>query len=59
MARVTVYMTISDADLQAGWQDDASEFEASVKATLQEVIGNDGNPYVPHFYGVDVEDDDA
>jgi hypothetical protein len=57
MARVTVYMTIADEDLAEGWGDLAGEFEASVKATLHEIVGDDGGAYVPHVLGVDVEDD--
>jgi hypothetical protein len=50
-------MTIADEDLAEGWGDLAGEFEASVKATLHEIVGDDGGAYVPHVLGVDVEDD--
>lgn len=58
MKRVTVYMLVSDEDLQAGWAGDEAEFEGSVKATLHEIVGDDGAAYVPKVLGVDVEDDD-
>ena len=54
MARINVYMTIDDNDLDAF----NGDLEASLKARLGEVFDDDANPVFPHFFGIDVEDED-
>lgn len=54
--RITVYMTMDSDDVTRGWADDAA-LEGTVKATLHELIGDDGGAYVPHVLGIDVETD--
>lgn len=56
MARITVYMTLPDEDIVTGWNSGAA-LEETVKATLHELIGDDGGAYVPYVFGIDVEDD--
>lgn len=57
--RVTVYMTMPEADIESGWGGDVGELEESVRATLHELVGDDGDVYVPHVLGIDVEPDDG
>ena len=46
-ATVLVSVSIRDTELATGWGDDATEYAASIRATLHEVIGDDGGAYVP------------
>jgi hypothetical protein len=45
-ATVVVTVSIRDTELATGWDGDATEYAASIRATLHEVVGDDG-PYVP------------
>jgi hypothetical protein len=46
-ATVLVSVSIRDTELAAGWYGDATEYAASIRATLHEVIGDNGGAYVP------------
>jgi hypothetical protein len=54
MARVAIYATIPDADLDAF----AGDLEASIRARLGEVFDDNADPVTLHTLGIDVEDDD-
>lgn len=51
---ITVRMTITDEEFAEGWNDDAGELEDTVRATLHELIGDNGAPYAPHIDAVEV-----
>lgn len=44
---LTVDVTVEGDDLADGWGDDLAELAASVRATLSELVGDDGGAYVP------------
>jgi hypothetical protein len=46
-ATVVVTVSIRDTELATGWDGDTTEYAASIRATLREVIGDDGGAYVP------------
>lgn len=53
MARIAIYATLPDADLDAF----RGDLEASIRARLGEVYDDDANPVVLHTLGIDVEDE--
>lgn len=44
---LTATVTLPDEDASTGWGGDRSEVAASIRATLHELIGDDGGAYVP------------
>lgn len=54
MARITLNLTISDEDIQQGWNGDLNEVRKSLEARLSEVYGDDGGAYVPSVWGFGV-----
>ena len=55
MAHITVVMTLSDETVRDGWNSEA-DLLATVKATLHELNGDDGNVYQPlAFTRLDVQ----
>lgn len=55
MARINLILTVTDDDLAQGWAGDIHEFSESVRATLHEVIGDDGMPYMPRLNFTDTD----
>jgi hypothetical protein len=45
--RLVLAVSITPAELSEGWGGSADEFYASVRATLREVIGDNGADYHP------------
>lgn len=54
--RITVHMDMDDRDVAAGWANDA-ELAATVRATLHELNGDDGDVYVPRVLDVEIEEE--
>lgn len=54
---VAVWLELPDVALDHGWGNDYVELAASLKATLSEIVGDDGVPYVPKFNGISVGED--
>jgi hypothetical protein len=47
MARLTVAVEVTAEEFAQGWNSDMDEFAASARATLHELIGDDGGAYQP------------
>lgn len=45
--QIAVTIDIADQDFAKGWNSDETELCESVKATLHELVGDDGAVYVP------------
>jgi hypothetical protein len=55
MHRITIEMDLSDEQIESGWASKLGEVGGSVAATLHEIIGDDGMPYVPENVSVTVK----
>lgn len=54
MAEITIRMRLRDDEVARGWGNDTSELAASIRATLHELNGDDGDVYVPTAVSVEI-----
>lgn len=53
--RVNVYLTLHQSEVFEGWNNDHRSLEASLKARLDEIYGDNGGAYSPHVLGIEVQ----
>jgi hypothetical protein len=56
--RIAIYMTLPAEEVQSGWNGDVDELEGSIRATLHELVGDDGQVYVPRVFGIEADTED-